>query len=169
MPFNPQSDYWWQILLNKLNMWNYQDSGHLPWAEVPASCCVYCCPWLCVCMLITEYSGKVRFSCDSFGFLHTPACADQPLWQLASSTSTAQLSLPLPRLSRLSAPSCSQISVGPSDAMQEMLLKVPNRSLCSGNTPHEANLAAAADLSCLRSIQGRMFEWIVVFMTHFLL
>lgn len=55
--------------------------------------------------------SQVRFSCDSFGFQHTPARADQPIWQLASRTLNAQLPWPLPELSPLTAPSCSQINV----------------------------------------------------------
>lgn len=119
---------------------------------------VLCLPGFCICMLITEYSNKVRFSCDSFGFLHTPACADQPLWQLAFSTLTAQLSLPLPHLSHLSAPSCSQINIGLSDATQEMLLKVPDRSFCSGNKAHQAKLSYLNHHSYLKSIQSRMWS-----------
>lgn len=89
IPFSPQPDIWWQIFQNKCFK---PPSGF--WSVVLSrSLSLMMCFMLSLILCVQVWFW---FSCDSFGFLHTPACADQPLWQLASSTSTAQLSLPLP-------------------------------------------------------------------------
>lgn len=72
-------------------------------------------------------------------------------------------------LSRLSAPSCSQINVGLSDAMQETLWKVPNRSFCSGDASHEANLSCCSPSQLPQINMRPHVERIIVYMTHFLL
>lgn len=158
-PSNPQPQHWWHILLSKhFKPQRNELSGHLM-SRSPTLCLLLSL----ILRLHVDNCDKVRFSCDSFGFLHTPASADQALWQLAPCTSTAQLSLPLPRLSRLSAPSCSQINVGPSDAMQETLWKVPNRSFCSGNASHEANVSCCSPSQLSQINMRPHVERIIVF------
>lgn len=77
--------------------------------------------------------SQVRFSCDSFGFQHKPACADQPIWQLPSRTLTAQLPWPLPELSPLTAPSCSEINVSPIWHKSTKAFKSPKMQLVELN------------------------------------
>lgn len=121
--FNPQ-----------LNIWNYEDSGHLSssaFAVVPDS--VSACWSL---NTVTQSNSAVTL-------LDSCTCLLVQISAFDSWPSAPQLDSCL-CLSCLSAPSCSQINVGSPDAIQEKP-QIPNRSFCLDNVAAVENKLFSGD------------------------
>lgn len=149
------------LFKQQLNPLNYQNLGCLSWEKSLPHFMMYLLVSLILCLrwppsTETSIDSAVTFSDSCTRLLVLISLSDS--WPSALKVHNCFC---LSLASHVSSPSCSQINIGPPDTMQEMPLKLWDRSFCSGNEPHQAKLSDL-ELDCLGCFHDTHFTKILM-------